>query len=507
MLPYRALRALPPALLATLALALIWVAPASAAAPVPAPVPLSVRDALTAPAPIVITGVFTVRDQPLTPGTTAIVRADGGCLRLRDGAGLSANVVTCLSEGSAVMVMAPAQLEGEYRWQLVLVGDRVGWVADEFLVPAGDASACSDTGAPRSSVRPGLAGSLPADGIGAAVWGGGTTSGIVTAALMQGCNATSLWAQRTDSGRLVGYLTQVPQWVNRDWQAQFADGVPAGTIVFVACSAALSEATIPILLSAATATAPTLSRAAAPPEIAGRAGVVIDGASGAVLYEHNAHRRLAPASLTKIATAIVAVEGAEPGQWVDNQDVDYRRMPGSSVMGLVPGDCYPLRDLLYGLMLPSGNDAALAIARWVGGGDEIFTRAMNTLVARLGLQDTAFRDPHGLGGNGHYSSAYDLAMLARYGLTLPLFQELVSTPSWTTQGSRALKMATVNRFLTSYPGADGLKTGFTEEAGRTLAVSATRDGHRLIAVLLHDPDRFPDAQALMDWAFANYRWP
>jgi D-alanyl-D-alanine carboxypeptidase (penicillin-binding protein 5/6) len=97
-------------------------------------------------------------------------------------------------------------------------------------------------------------------------------------------------------------------------------------------------------------------------------------------------------------------------------------------------------------------------------------------------------------------------MIARYGLTLPLFSEVVSAKSWTAQGSRALRLSSLNRFLSSYPGADGLKTGFTDEAGRTLAVSATRDGHRLIAILLNDDDRYPDAEALMDWAFDNHSW-
>ncbi|MEX2228615.1 MAG: D-alanyl-D-alanine carboxypeptidase family protein [Dehalococcoidia bacterium] len=504
-MPRRALRALPPLFVFLLALALLNTAPASAAGAPPSPRPQPpVAAADAAPAPIVITGVLALRDQPLTPGTRAIVQADGSCLRLRDGAGTNATVLTCLAEGTSVLVMPSVEADDNYRWQFVLAGSLLGWVADEFLIAEGERAACGAPNAATAAVRPGISGELPATGVGAVLWGGGTTNGVVTQALLRGCHANSIWAQREATGALVGYLTRVPSWVNRDWQAQYGGGIPPGTILFVVCGEP-TQATVPIVLSSAGA--PTLLGGAPAPKIAGLSGVVIDAASGAVLYEHDAHLRLAPASLTKMATAVVAIEGADIGQWVVNDSVDYRAMPGSSVMGLRPGDCFSLRDLIYGLMLPSGNDAGLAIARYVAGRDDDFVRGMNMLAARLGLQDTAFIDPHGLGGQGHYSSAYDLAMIARYGMTLPLFGEVVSAKSWTAQGSRPLALRTLNKFLTSYPGADGLKTGFTEEAGRTLAVSATRDGHRLIAVLLNDADRFPDAQGLLDWAFENYRWP
>ena len=507
MLSRHVLRALPTLLVLLVAATLLWSSSASAS-PAPSAGLERAGEALpaldAAPAPIVITGVLALRDEPLAPGTRAVVRADGGCLRLRDGAGTSAKVLTCLPEGSSVLVMESAQADAEYRWQLVLAGQLVGWAADEFLMPESDPAACSAAAVQQSSSRPGLTGDLPERGVGAVLWGGGTTSGVISAALLRGCSARSLWAQRAGAGGLMGFLTRVPEWVNRDWQAQYGNGIPAGTILFVVCGEE-NQATVPIVLSAAGA--PTLVGTAPPPTIAGLSGVVIDAASGAVLYDREAHLRLAPASLTKMATAVVAIEGADTNQWVSNNSVDYRAMPGSSVMGLRPGDCFPLRDLLYGLMLPSGNDAGLAIARYVAGRDDDFVRAMNMLTTRLGLADTAFVDPHGLGGRGHYSSAYDLAMIARYGLTLPLFAEVASARSWTAQGSRSLPLHTLNQFLTSYPGADGLKTGYTEEAGRTLAVSATRDGRRLIAVLMNDLDRFPDARALMDWAFTNYRWP
>ena len=252
------------------------------------------------------------------------------------------------------------------------------------------------------------------------------------------------------------------------------------------------------------AAAPTPAGAVAP-TVDAAAAVVIDGNSGAVLFDQDARRPLAPASLTKIATAILAIEGSDLDGWAES-DVDSRAMPGSSVMGLLPGDCFPVRDLLYGLMLPSGNDAALAIGRHLAGSDEAFVAGMNTLVARLGLRDTHVENPHGLDASGHVSSAYDLAMLARYAMTLPDFAQAVAAPAWTASGSRQLGMRNVNRFLSSYPDADGVKTGFTGDAGRTLVASATRDGRRLYVVLLDAPNRFTDAAALLDWAFANHVW-
>src|SRR5690606_11265998 len=153
------------------------------------------------------------------------------------------------------------------------------------------------------------------------------------------------------------------------------------------------------------------------PDFNARAAVVIDEASGAVLYEYNAHESVAIASLTKIATAILALEGAPAESWVSVNDVDYRQMPGSSVMGIVPGDCFTVRDLVYGLMLPSGNDAALAIGRYHSGSDEAFVNSMNSLMRRLGLSSTNFTAPRGLGRPFHRSWAYDVAMMSRYAMT------------------------------------------------------------------------------------------
>lgn len=242
------------------------------------------------------------------------------------------------------------------------------------------------------------------------------------------------------------------------------------------------------------------------PNISGLSAVVMDADSAAVLYEKDAHAPLPPASLTKIATAVLALERGDLDAWVD-VDVDSRTMRGSTVMGLIPGDRFKLRDLLYGLMLPSGNDAALAIGRQVSGSDEAFVDEMNALATRLGLRDTHFANAHGLGGANHLISAYDLGLLSRYAMDIPGFPDLVTARAWTATGNRTIAMTNINAFLGFYAGADGIKTGYTRRAGSTLAASATRSGHHLYAIILNSPDRYGDARALLDWAFTSFSWP
>lgn len=256
------------------------------------------------------------------------------------------------------------------------------------------------------------------------------------------------------------------------------------------------------------AAAPSLlAGAPPPPAIAAIAAVIVDEASGAVLYDRNAHMAAAPASLTKIATLVLALEDGRLDEVVQT-DVDSASMRGSTVMGLEPGDRFTLRDLLYGMMLPSGNDAALAVGRFVAGNDEAFVKRMNLLMRRIGLTETTWTNPHGLdrGGN-HMTSAFDLAVLSRYGMSLPGFREIVNARTYTARGSRTIPLANINSFMNLYPGADGIKTGYTRRAGSTLAASATKRGHRLYAVVLNSGTREVDAQRLLDWAYASYSWP
>jgi len=249
---------------------------------------------------------------------------------------------------------------------------------------------------------------------------------------------------------------------------------------------------------------PLLMRNAPVPAFDAAAAIVMDQASGDVMFEYNAEKPLAIASLTKIASAVVALKAGDLDRWV-TVDVDASSMPGSSVMGLHPGDEFKLRDLLYGMMLPSGNDAALAVARAVAGSDQAFVQRMNALVAGLGLVETRFTNPHGLGSQ--QASAYDLAALTRYAFSVPGFQELASARWWTASGSRTIGMWNSNALVGSYEGADGVKIGYTNRAGNTMVGSATRNGHRLIVVLLNASNNQADARELLDWAFANHAWP
>lgn len=268
-----------------------------------------------------------------------------------------------------------------------------------------------------------------------------------------------------------------------------------------------SAATGRALHPAASAAPPRLRADGPPPPLIGAAAtLLLDDASGGVLVHESGHTPLPPASLTKIATAVLAIEGGDLDAWVA-VDVDSRTMRGSTVMGLVPGDRFTVRDLLYGMMLPSGNDAALALGRHVAGSDAEFVARMNALAERLGLAETHFANAHGLNAAGHLVSAHDLGLLTRYAMTLPAFREVASTQYWEAAGSRLMPLYNVaSGPLRTVPGADAVKSGFTRQAGRTLVLSATRDGHRLYAVILNDQQRETDAARLLNWAFAAFEW-
>lgn len=237
-----------------------------------------------------------------------------------------------------------------------------------------------------------------------------------------------------------------------------------------------------------------------PPRVGARAAIVIDADTGRVLYEQNAHERLPPASLTKMATALVALERARPDFMVVATE---RSLVEPVVIGLEPGDQLPLREALYGLLLNSGNDVALAIAESVGEGSITrFVGWMNELVAALGLQDTRFANPHGLDVGEHYSSAYDLAVIGRVLLRNPLLRSIVATRDHTYQGSSLWAFHNINRILQAYPGADGIKTGYEIRAGYCMAASATRDGRQLVSVVLNSAQTVQDSSTLLDYGFA-----
>ncbi len=231
---------------------------------------------------------------------------------------------------------------------------------------------------------------------------------------------------------------------------------------------------------------------------------VIDSSCGALLYGRAEHLTLPPASLTKLMTAAVAIELADTSTLI-TAHVDGQKLyddTGSTIMGLKPGMQLSLLDLLYGLLLPSGNDAAIAIAEGVGGSQDKFVEMMNDKAASLALNDTHFTNPHGLYDNKLYSSAYDMAILASYVMQNPTLREIVSTLSWQPKWDGP-PVWNGNRFLSEYQGADGVKIGYTEQAQQTMVASATRDGRRIVASVMRSQDRYADAERLLDWAFTQ----
>lgn len=242
----------------------------------------------------------------------------------------------------------------------------------------------------------------------------------------------------------------------------------------------------------------TLCQAAAP-NVSATAYVLMDADSGRVLASHNETQELAIASTTKIMTAIVALEHSRMSDVVT---VKREHLREGSSMYLAEGEQLTMEALLYGLMLPSGNDAAECIADYCGGGTEIFVRWMNEKAAALGMTHTAFVNPSGLDAAGHHSCAIDMARLMAYAMTVPAFAQIVSART-ATVGTRT--MTNHNKLLGSVEGCIGGKTGYTGGAGRTLVSCTERDGLRLVAVTLHDGSDWADHAALYDYGFAAYR--
>ncbi len=224
--------------------------------------------------------------------------------------------------------------------------------------------------------------------------------------------------------------------------------------------------------------------------------VLMDAESGRILLEKESGRSLPIASTTKIMTALVALERGSLGDVVR---VKREHLREGSSMYLQEGEELTLEQLLYGLLLSSGNDAAECIAASYGG--EEFLAAMNEKAAALGMEQTAFANASGLDASGHYSSALDMARLAAAAMENPVFSRIVSTKT-ASAGERAL--SNHNKLLGTLGGCIGLKTGYTEDAGRTLVSCCERDGLRLIAVTLNDRADWDDHAALYEYAFSKY---
>ena len=264
-------------------------------------------------------------------------------------------------------------------------------------------------------------------------------------------------------------------------------------------SAAEADASVPDLVPTPVPTEP-----AGFPYVSARSIAVIEGACGAEIYSRDAHMKLPPASLTKLMTAAVATDQADTDRMITSH-VDGAKLyddTGSTIMGLKPGMELSLLDLLYGLLLPSGNDAAIAIAEGIGGTQDAFVKLMNEKAQSLALDDSHFTNPHGLYENDLYSSAHDMAMLARYVMQNPTLRRIVSTVSWQPKWDGP-PVWNGNRLLQDYEGADGVKIGYTEQSQQTIVASAVRGGRRIVAALMRSQDRYTDASRVLDWAFAQ----
>jgi len=236
--------------------------------------------------------------------------------------------------------------------------------------------------------------------------------------------------------------------------------------------------------------------------ISAESAVVMEVRTGRILYSKNMTAKKPMASTTKIMTALLALENC-PLDAVVKVPEEAVGIEGSSIY-LRYGEELTMEDLLYGLMLRSGNDAATAIACHLGGSVEGFAKMMNERAKELGAINTNFENPHGLHSKNHYTTAYDLALITRKALMNENFRKIVSTKIWKANREGYNYFYNKNKTLYQYSGGDGVKTGYTQAAGRCLVTSATRNGMQVIAVVLNDYNWFDDCYKLMDEAFNNF---
>lgn len=241
------------------------------------------------------------------------------------------------------------------------------------------------------------------------------------------------------------------------------------------------------------------------PQVQARAAILMDAETGQVLYAKNAHKPLPPASITKVMTAILVLERCDLDAVVKASERAVNTEASS--MHLRVGEEVKVRDLLYALMLRSANDAAVALAEHTAGSVEAFAELMNEKAQSLGAKRTRFVNPHGLHDPRHVSTAYDLALITRYAMQNETFRAIVNAPYYIVSRSMNqddLWMVNKAKFLQEYPYAEGVKTGYTNQAGYCFAGSASRDGWRLITVVLNSPQRVADTIALMEHGFNDW---
>ncbi|MBI5122788.1 D-alanyl-D-alanine carboxypeptidase [Candidatus Roizmanbacteria bacterium] len=240
-------------------------------------------------------------------------------------------------------------------------------------------------------------------------------------------------------------------------------------------------------------------------DLTAKSALVFDLTTEKAVFEKNSHERLPMASLTKIMTAIISLE--DPRK--DNQYVVAGQdLVGEDSMGLSNGEVLKLEELLYGLMLPSGNDAAEVLASDSPFGRKGFIKAMNEKAKALGLKDTSFSNPSGLQGDGsQYTTVYDLLVITRYAMdNFPLFTEIVAKPEYglsETPTHKAYNLISETNLLTTYAGVKGVKTGYTPEAGLCLVTYLDYGGHKLIGVILNSENRRGEMKGLLDYSLKS----
>ena len=261
---------------------------------------------------------------------------------------------------------------------------------------------------------------------------------------------------------------------------------------------------------------PVFGEEAAQLSLESKSGILMDAATGTILYEKNSHEAMPPASVTKVMTMLLIYEAEEAGQfsWKDSVQVsEHAASMGGSQVFLEPGEIQTAADMTKCIAIASANDAAVAMAEFVAGSEEAFVERMNKRAKELGMQDTCFRNACGLDTDGHMTSAHDIAVMSRELMTrFPEIREYTTT--WqdrivhkTRKGESEFGLTNTNKLIKWYEGATGLKTGSTGKALYCLSGTADRDGLHLIAVVMAAPDfkvRFQETMKLLDYGFANY---
>lgn len=241
-------------------------------------------------------------------------------------------------------------------------------------------------------------------------------------------------------------------------------------------------------------------------KITSPSALVMDTESGRILFQKDGYSKRSIASLTKILTAIVVVENVKLDEIVEVKTGS--NSVGGSTVGVKKGDKITVRSLMYGMLMESGNDCAVALGEYVGGSIEGFAGMMIDKAKAIGAKDSSFANPHGLDNEKHYSTAYDIALIARYALCNKYINEIVGTDSITVRFGKVDKVfSNTNRLLRTYSEADGIKTGFTNGANRCVLASGSKGSTRLISVILGaetTDKRFNEAQTLLDYGLQNY---